>query len=430
MRYQPIESSLFIQNRKRFTSQLKPKSIAVFNSNDIMPTSADGVRSFIQDADFFYLTGIDQEESILVLCPDAREEKHREVLFIRETDEKTAIWEGQKYSKEEARNISGISTVYWKGEFNQIFRGLVIESEQIYLNTNEHLRADTTVETRNDRFLKRCMHEYPLHRYERAAPIMHKLRAVKSSFEVELIKTAIDISEKAFRRVLGYIRPGVWEYEIEAELHHEFLMNRSRGPSYETIVASGVNSCVLHYVKNSSQCKDGDLVLMDFGAEYANYASDVTRTVPVNGQFSSRQRDVYNAVLRVQREAMKLLEPGKLFRDYNREVGYIVERELIGLGLLNIDDVKGQNADAPLYRKYYMHGTSHLIGLDVHDVGDITHHAMAAGMVVSCEPGIYIKDEGIGIRLENDILITDNGPVDLTADIPIEADDIEELMRR
>ena len=429
MRYLPVDSQIFSQNRKRFFSRLKPKSVAVFNSNDVMPTSADGVRSFIQDADFFYLTGIDQEESVLVLCPEAREEKHREVLFVRETDEKTAVWEGQKYTREEARKISGIENVYWKGEFNQIFRGLVIESEHVYLNTNEHLRADTSVETRSDRFLKWCMESYPLHRYERAAPIMHRLRAIKSDLELELIKAAIGISGKAFRRVLGYIRPGVREYEIEAELHHEFLMNRSRGPAYQTIVASGVNACVLHYVKNNSQCKDGDLVLMDFGAEYANYVSDLTRTVPVSGCFSSRQRDVYDAVLRIQREAMRLLVPGRLFRDYNREVGYIVERELIGLGLLRVDDVKGQDPDAPLYRKYYMHGTSHFIGLNVHDVGDMAH-PLDAGMVVSCEPGIYIREEGIGIRLENDILVTDNGPVDLTASIPIEADEIEELMRR
>lgn len=429
MRYLPIDSQLFIRNRSTFSSQLKPKSVAIFTSNDVMPSSADGVRSFIQDADFFYLTGIDQEESILVLCPGARDEKHREILFIRETDEKTAIWEGQKHTGEKARNISGIKTVYWTSEFEQIFRGLVIESEHIYLNTNEHLRADRSVETRNDRFLKWCMEKYPLHRYERAAPITHRLRAIKSDLEVELIKTAIDISDKAFRRILGYITPGVWEYEIEAELHHEFLMNRSRGPAYETIVASGVNSCILHYVKNNRQCNDGDLVLMDFGAEYANYISDVTRTVPVNGRFSSRQRDVYNAVLRVQREAMKLLKPGKRFRDYNRDVGYIMERELIGLGLLDVDEVKKQNPDNPLYRTYYMHGTSHFIGLNVHDVGDL-NHAMETGMVVSCEPGIYIRDEKIGIRLENDILITENGPVDLTASIPIEANDIEELMRR
>jgi len=429
MRYLPVDSALFIQNRRKFSSNLKSKSVAVFNSNDITLTSADGVRSFIQDADFFYLTGIDQEESILVLCPDARDERHRAILFIRKTDEKTAIWEGQKYTVEEARNISGIRSVYWNTEFDQIFRDLVIESDHVYLNTNEHLRADTSVETRSDRFLKWCMREYPLHHYERAAPIMHKLRMVKSPLEVELIKDAIGISDKAFRRVLGYIKPGVWEYEIEAELHHEFLINRSRGPAYETIVASGVNSCVLHYVKNDNQCNDGDLVLMDFGAEYANYASDITRTVPVNGRFSSRQRDVYNAVLRVQRAAMQLLKPGMLFRDYNKEVGYIVERELIGLGLLDIDTVKDQNPDNPLYKKYYMHGTSHFIGLNVHDVGDVTN-AMEAGMVVSCEPGIYIRDEGTGIRLENDILITDDGPVDLTAHIPIEADDIEELMRQ
>ncbi|MBN2254525.1 MAG: aminopeptidase P N-terminal domain-containing protein [Deltaproteobacteria bacterium] len=430
MRYAPIDSSMFIENRGKFLSRLKPKSIAVFLSNDVMPTSADGVRSFIQDADFFYMTGIDQEESILILCPDTREERHREILFIRQTDEKTVTWEGHKLTMEEARTLSGIRTVYWTSEFNRILRGLAIESEHIYLNRNEHSRAETPVETRSDRFMKRCMMEYPLHRYERAAPIMHGLRAVKSDIEVELIQTAIGISDKAFRRALLYIAPGVWEYEIEAELNHEFLMNRSRGPAYETIIASGANACVLHYVKNDDQCRDGDLVLMDFGAEYANYVSDVTRTVPVNGRFSQRQREVYDSVLRIQREAMQLLRPGMLFRDYNREVGSIVERELIGLGLINSDEILEQNPDNPMYRKYYMHGTSHLIGLNVHDVGDGIHHAMKKGMVVSCEPGIYIKEEGMGIRLENDIFITDNGPVDLTVSIPIDADEIEELMSR
>jgi Xaa-Pro aminopeptidase len=428
MRYAPIDSSLFIQNRMKFSSRMKPKSVAVFLSNDVMPTSADGVRSFIQDADFFYLTGIDQEKSILILCPDGREERHREVLFIRETDETTETWEGQKLTREEARTLSGIRTVYWDRDFNRILRGLAIESEHIYLNRNEHSRADTPVETRSNRFLKQCMADYPLHRYERAAPIMHGLRAVKSSAEIDLIETAVAVSDRAFRRVLRFIKPDVWEYEIEAELNHEFLMNRSRGPAYETIVASGANACVLHYVKNDDQCRDGELVLMDFGAEYANYVSDVTRTVPVNGRFSPRQREVYDAVWRIQREAIQLLRPGTLFRDYNREVGLIVERELVHLGLISGDELDDQTPDNPLYRRYYLHGTSHFLGLNVHDVGDGIHYAMANGMVVSCEPGIYIKEEGIGVRLENDIFVTDDGPVDLTASIPIDGDEIEDLM--
>jgi len=429
MRYLAINSDLFVQNRRRLGELMNPRSVAVLNSNDIMPTSADGVRPFIQDADMFYLSGIDQEESILVICPGAREVKHREVLFLRKTDENIAIWEGAKYTKEEAREMSGIATVYWMSEFEQIFRSLVFESENVYLNTNEHTRADTTVETRNARFLKWCMNEFPLHHYERLAPLMHRLRAVKSPAEIELIRTACRITDETFRRLLGFIKPGVWEYEIEAEIYHEFLRNRSQGPAYESIVASGVNTCVLHYVKNDRKCREGELVLIDFGAEYANYASDVTRTVPVSGRFSSRQKDIYNAVLRVQKAAMQMLRPGNTFREYNREVGHIMEQELIDLGLLHAEDVKRQDSENPLYKRYYMHGTSHFIGLNVHDVGD-TCRTFEAGMVMSCEPGIYIREEGTGIRLENDVLITENDPVDLTAEIPIEADHIEELMNR
>ena len=427
MRYLAIDSDLFVQNRRRLREHLKPSSVAVLSSDDIMPTSADGVRPFIQDADMFYLSGIDQEESILVICPGAREVKHREVLFLRKTDENIAIWEGAKYTKEEAREISGIAAVYWMSEFDQLFKSLVFESENVYLNTNEHTRADTTVETKNARFLKWCMNNFPLHHYERLAPLMHRLRAVKSPAEIELIRTACRITDETFRRLLGFIKPGVWEYEIEAEIYHEFIRNRSQGPAYESIVASGANTCVLHYVKNDRKCREGELVLIDFGAEYANYASDVTRTVPVSGRFSSRQKDIYNAVLRVQKAAMQLLRPGNTFREYNREVGHIMEQELIGLGLLHAADVKRQDPENPLYKKYYMHGTSHFIGLNVHDVGD-AYRTFESGMVMSCEPGIYIWEEGTGIRLENDVLITEDAPVDLTSDIPIEADHIEELM--
>jgi len=355
MKYLPIDNRLFIDNRKRFAAKLKPNSIAVLNSNDIMPTSADGVRSFIQNPDIFYLSGIDQEESILVIFPDAGEEKHKEILFVKETNEKIIIWEGHKYSKEEATAVSGIKTVYWTGEFEKVFRPLVFEADRIYLNTNEHLRADVAVETRDSRFLKQCKRLYPLHKYERLAPIMHDLRVVKSDIEVELIKQACRITEKAFRRLLGFIRPGVWEFEIEAEIYHEFLANRSRGPAYTPIVASGPNTCILHYVQNNRQCKDGDLVLMDFGAEYANYASDVTRTVPVNGKFTQRQKEVYHAVLRVQKAAVQMLKPGNALKEYHKEVGQIMENELIGLGLLDSEEVKNQNQDSPLYKNYFMH---------------------------------------------------------------------------
>ncbi len=419
MKYLPIDQKLFIQNRKRFAKQLEKKAIAVFNSNDIMPTSADGSHGFIQQTDLFYLSGIDQEESTLVICPDAREEKHREILFVKETNEKIALWEGHKYTKDEATAVSGIKSVYWNHEFENIFKPLVFESESIYLNTNEHLRADLTVKTRDARFLKRCRKEFPLHQYRRLAPIMHHMRAIKSKQEVALIKKACGITAQTFRRLLGFIKPGVWEFEIEAEIYHEFLRNRSRGPAFQTIVASGADSCTLHYVKNNKQCHDGDLVLIDFGAEYANYAADLTRTVPVNGKFNKRQKDVYNAVLKVQKAAIKLLRPGKTIDDFSREVGKVMEAELIRLKLLKAAEVKKQSADQPLYKKYFPHGTSHHLGLDVHDYGN-RYRKFEPGMVFTCEPGIYINDEGIGIRIENDILITKDGPVDLTAGIPRE----------
>ena len=429
MKYLPIDSSLFIQNRQRFVAELKSNAIAVLNSNDVMPTSADGVRSFIQNTDLFYLSGIDEEESILVIFPDAREEKHREILFIKETNEEIAIWEGPKYSKEEASKISGIKTVYWTREFKKIFRSFVFEADRIYLNSNEHIRAKVFVETRDARFLKWYKRNYPLHKYERLAPIMHHIRPIKSKIEVELIKQACNITKKAFFRLLDFIRPGIWEFEIEAKIYHEFLSNRSRGPAYAPIVASGANACILHYVKNNRQCRDGDLVLMDFGAEYANYASDLTRTIPVNGKFTARQKKVYNAVLRVQKAAVQMLSPGNTFEAYNKKVGLIMEKELIGLGLLDAKAIKNQPPDNPLYKQYFMHGASHHLGLDVHDLGS-KYRKFEEGMVFTCEPGIYIKAEGIGIRLENDILFTKDGPVDLMENIPIEADEIEDLMNK
>jgi len=427
MRYLPVDNRLFVQNRERVAKLMKPNSVAVFNSNDIMPTSSDGTHPFIQHSDIFYLSGIDQEDSILLICPNAKEEKHKEILFIRETNDQIALWEGPKLSKAEASEVSGIKTVYWTSDFDKIFRPSVFESEHIYLNTNEHLRAEIIVETRDARFLKKCMAAFPLHKYERLAPIMQHIRAVKSSIEIALIGQSCDITEKAFRRVLGFIKPGVWEYEIEAEICHEFLRNRSRGPAYQPIIASGPGSCVLHYVRNDRQCRDGELLLMDFGAEYANYASDLSRTVPVNGRFTPRQKEVYNAVLRVQKAAIQLLRPGTLLDDYNKEVGKLMENELVGLKLLNAEEVKKQDEEKPLYKKYFMHGASHHLGLNVHDYGN-KYRSFEAGMVFTCEPGIYIKNEGFGIRIENDILITDKGPEDLMKNIPVEAEEIEALM--
>jgi len=429
MKYHKIDSKLFVRNRQRFFKQLKANSIAVFNSNDFMPTSADGSHPFVQQTDTFYLSGIDQEETVLVICPDAPDEKQKEILFIKETNEQIATWEGQKYTKEQAQDISGIKTIHWTSELYTILRTLVVQSENIYLNTNEHLRAAVTVETRDMRFVRWCRQAFPLHNYERLAPIMNDLRAVKSSLEIELIKEVCDITEKAFRRLLGFIQPGVWEYEVEAEIVHEFMRNRSRGPVFETIVASGIDSCTLHYVRNDKQCNDGDLVLIDFGAEYANFASDVTRTVPVNGKFSKRQKEVYNAVLKIQKAAIKMLKPGNTLEKYQKDVSKLVEAELIRLGVLKKAEVKKQSEDSPLYKKFFPHGTSHHLGLDVHDYGD-KYRKFVPGMVLTCEPGIYIRDEAIGVRIENDILITKNEPIDLTETIPREVEEIETLMNK
>jgi Xaa-Pro aminopeptidase len=424
-----INSKLFARNRQRFCKQLKPNSIALFNSNDFMPTSADGTHPFIQQTDILYLSGIDQEETLLLICPDTPEEKQKEILFIKETNEQISTWEGQKYTKEQARKISGIKSIHWTSELNTILRPLVVQSENIYLNTNEHLRAAAAVETRDMRFLKWFRQVFPLHNYERLAPIMNDLRAVKSPLEIELIKEACGITEKAFRRLLGFIRPGVWEYEIEAEIVYAFMRNRSRGPVFETIVASGIDSCTLHYVKNDKQCNDGDLVLIDFGAEYANYASDVTRTLPVNGKFSKRQKEVYNAVLKIQKAAIQMLKPGNTLEKYQKDVARLMQAELIRLGVLKKAEVKKQSEDSPLYKKFFPHGTSHHLGLDVHDYGD-RYRKFESGMVFTCEPGIYVRDEAIGVRIENDILITKDGPVDLTETIPREVEEIEALMNQ
>jgi Xaa-Pro aminopeptidase len=429
MRYEPIAQRLFVLNRRNFVSHLKPSSIAIFHSNDIMPTSADGTMPFRQSSDFFYLTGIDQEESVLILFPDAREESMRQILFVRETNDHILTWEGYKLTKEQAREVSGIQSIFWTSEFKQVLNTLMAQCEHVYLNSNEHLRAVVEVETRDARFVKWCKDRYPLHQYQRSARIMHHLRALKSEEEIEQIRRACSITEKTFRRVLSFIRPGVMEYEIEAEIYHEFLRNRSRGPAYASIIASGANANILHYVDNNRECKAGDVVLMDFGAEYANYASDLTRSVPVNGTFSKRQREVYEAVLRVMKTAIRMLVPGNSLDQYHAFVGTVMEHELIKLGLLNETDVKNQDKAKPLYKKYFMHGTSHHLGLDVHDLGD-KYMPFQPGMVFTCEPGIYIREEGLGIRLENNILITKDGPVDLMASIPLEPDDIEREMKK
>ena len=428
MRYNTIPQQLFVNNRKRFIKELKAGALALFNSNDIMPTSADGTMAFKQQTDFFWLSGVDQEESILLVFPDSKLPEHREILFLRETNEEIAIWEGEKLTKSKAIETSGIQTVYWLSQFKTIFRQLMCECEHVYLSSNEHLRAVVEVETRDARFVKWCKEAYPLHNYLRVQPIMHRLRAVKSKEEIDLMQEACNITEKGFRRLLNFVQPGVWEYEIEAELIHEFIRNRSKGFAYTPIIASGFNACVLHYIENNKQCKKGDVILLDVAAEYANYASDLTRCLPVSGEFSKRQKDVYNAVLRVMRYASNLLKSGNNIIDYHNAVGKFMEEELIKLKLLSLSDVKKQNPKNPLYKKYFMHGTSHYLGLDVHDYGD-RYRKFEAGMVYTCEPGIYIREENLGIRLENDILITKNGNIDLMKNIPIELEEIESLMQ-
>lgn len=428
MRYQPLSQATFVENRKKVAALMKSKSIAVFNSNDIMPTNADGTMPFRQNNDLLYVSGIDQEETIILLFPDAENPQHREILFIKETSELIAIWEGAKFTKQEATELSGITTVFWIDQFEQVFHQLTTEAQHIYLNQNEHLRAVTTVETRDDRFRKECQQKYPLHQYERLAPIMRQVRAIKSEAEINMMQHACNITEKGFRRVLDFVKPGVTEYEIQAEYMHEFLRNRSKGFAYEPIIASGYNACVLHYVENKAACKSGEVILMDVGAEYGNYASDMTRCIPVSGKFTARQKDVYNAVLRVMKAATAMLVPGTKIDEYHKEVGKIMESELIYLGLLDKHDVAKQDPLNPLYKKYFMHGTSHHIGLDVHDIEN-RQRPLEAGMVLTVEPGIYIRDENLGIRLENDVVVTNNGaPFDLMKNIPLEAEEIEDLM--
>lgn len=428
MKYDRIDKSLYIKNRAKFTQQMKPNTLAVFNSNDIYPISGDSTMPFQQHRDILYLSGVDQEESILVLFPNGSNPNHKEVLFLKETSELIAIWEGEKLTKEAAFETSGIKTVYWLNQFETIFNQLMAEAEGIYFNTNEHLRANTEVQTREDRFIEKYKAKYPAHHVHKSAPILHALRSVKEQTEIDLIEHACGITKKGVQRVLDFLKPGVWEYELEAEISHEFIRNRSKGFAYTPIIASGKNACVLHYIENNMQCKDGDVILMDFGAEYANYASDLTRSFPVNGRYTDRQRAVYNSVLHVKNEAEKLLVPGTLIPEYHKEVGKIMEAELVKLKLIDATDIKNQNPDWPAYKKYFMHGTSHHIGLDTHDSG-LYHKPIEAGMVFTCEPGIYIPAENLGIRLEDDLVVQAKGaPKNLMATIPLEAEEIEDIM--
>jgi len=427
MRYHKLNGELFTENRRKFTDLLKPKSLAIFTSNDAYPTSADGHLPFKQHSDILYLSGADQEESILVLFPDAHKEELREVLFLKETNDLIAVWEGAKYSKEEAFEISGIQTVFWLTDFDRVFHEMVVNSERIYMNGNEHLRAHVDTELRHDRMNKWIKETYPAHEFERSQPLLHRVRGTKSEKEIEVLRMAAAVTKKGYERVLKFLKPGVWEYELEAEFMHEFLVNRSRGFAYTPIIAAGGNANVLHYIENNEQCNDGDLVLFDVGAEYGNYTCDVTRCFPVNGKFTARQKEVYNAVLRVHDGAISMLRPGIMLDVFHQQVGDLMTQELLALGLISAKDVENQDPSWPAYKKYFMHGTSHYLGLDVHDYGLWTV-PVEEGMVFTVEPGIYLPEEGIGIRIEDDIVITADGHENLTRSIPKTVNEIEAFM--
>lgn len=427
MKYLPINSQLFIDNRKRFTQELPPNSMAIFLANDEMPRSADQSFVFRQNPDLFWLSGIDQEKTILIIYPDCPNPIYREALFLRKTNEVIAVWEGHKYTISEAHEASGIQQIFWEESFEPALKSLMTYCDRVFVNLNENDRNDIAVPYKDIRFTNELKYQYPAHEFKRLGPIMAKLRSTKHPLEVELIQKACGITRDAFKRILKFIKPGVMEYEVEAEIIHEFIRQRASGHAYTPIIASGASACVLHYVDNNKICQEGDMVLMDFGAEYANYASDLTRTIPVNGRFTQRQKDVYNAVLRVMKQAKSMLKPGTILADYNKEVGKIMESELIGLNLLDKEAVKKQNPENPLYKKYFMHGTSHFMGIDVHDIGN-RYAPMQVGNIFTCEPGIYIQEEQLGIRIENDILITETGIIDLMQDIPIEVEEIEDLM--
>ena len=429
MKYQILSSSLYISNRTRLSEKIQTGGLAVFSSNDIYPTSADGTMAFKQASDIFYLTGVDQEETILILFPSAQNPAHREILFLKETSEHIAIWEGAKLTKEQAHAQTGIRNIQWVQDFDKTMRVLMNEANTLYLNDNAHTRATIEVETREMRLSKKLRSEYPHHTIARIAPAMHHLRAIKQEEEIIQLQRAIDITQAGFERVLQFVKPGVMEYEIEAEFAHEFLRRGSRGFAYTPIIASGSNACVLHYIANDLPCKEGDVILLDVGAEYGNYNADMTRCIPVSGRFTARQKDVYNAVLRVMKSATTLLRPGTMIGDYHKAVGEMMSKELVDLGLITMEDIKNENPAWPAYKKYFMHGTSHFLGLDVHDVGD-WNIPMQVGNVFTVEPGIYIPNEGLGIRIENNVVIEDQKTRNLFASFPTEVEEIEDWMNR
>lgn len=429
MKYEKIDSTLFVQNRKRFCAEMLPGSVALFTSNYEYVWNGDASHTFKQQSDLFWLSGIDQEDTVLLLFPDCPIPEYREALFLKQTNEHIAVWEGYKYTMEDAETTSGIGNIYWNNDIEQKLRPIINLAQCIYLTLNENDRFAYKSPYSSLDFAKHIQAQYPLHSYKRAAPILQRLRSVKSDLELSLTRHAIGISKKAFERILQFVKPGVWEYEVEAELIHEFIRNRANGHSFHPIVASGPSACVLHYIENNRQCLDGHLLLVDCGVDYANYASDMTRVIPVNGRFTARQKQVYNAVLNVMKEAKKLLKPGTMLMEYHKQVGLLMEKELVDLGLITLDDIKNQNPSWPAYKKYFMHGTSHFLGIDVHDVG-MRYEPMKPGMLFTCEPGIYIPEEGIGIRLENNVVITEDQPFDLMDEVmmPLEVDEIESIM--
>jgi Xaa-Pro aminopeptidase len=428
MRYAPIDKELFRLNRANLKKLLPPNSLAAVNANDILPLNGDAVLTLRQNSDLFYLTGIEQEESLLLLYPDAHEAKEREILFLRQPNPLMETWEGHKLTKEEAREISGVERVEWLPNFPAIFHRQMCECSQVYLNSNEHKRANVVVQSRDARFVRDVQERYPLHDYRRLAPLLHRLRAVKSDLEIALMRKACDITEAGFRRVCRFVKPGVNEMEVEAEFSHEFL-RRGGQFAYNPIIACGLNACALHYLQNDQSCGEGQLLLLDVGASYANYNADMTRTIPVSGRFTRRQKQVYQAVLRVLRAVSKAATPGKLPRDWQKEAEQLVEKELVDLGLLTLAAIKKQNPDDKAFRKYFMHGVGHPLGLDVHDL-TLTVEPIQEGWVLTVEPGIYIREEGFAVRLENNILVQKGGNVDLMEKIPIEPDEVEQLMRR
>ena len=429
MRYLPLDNSMFVENRIKFSEKMIKGAAAIFFSNDQQPRNGDQYFQYRQQSDFFYLTGIDQEKSILIIAPDMANKSYREMLFIIKTNESIKIWEGHKYTKTEAKNISGIKCVYWIDDFEMLLREVMMVTDNIYLNRNEYPKFFPEVEGRNERLGTQLKVDFALHNYKRSAPILKDLRTLKTEAEIKLIKRACDITNGAFKRILSKVKPGIQEFEIEAEIDYEFKINRANGHGYSPIIASGVDSCVLHYVDNDKECIEGTLLLLDFGAEYANYTADMSRTIPISGKYTKRQKDCYKAVLRVLNNAIKLYVPGNTINTINEEVNKMMESEMIGLGLFTREDINTQDNENPLYKKYFMHGTAHFLGLDVHDVGD-KEEPFKPGMILTCEPGLYIREEQIGIRLENNILITNDAPIDLMSEIPINPEEIEELMNK